>query len=281
MIKIVIDSTCEGPAELMRLPELTVVPLSVVFGREAFKDQVEITREQFWARLPKADPLPTTSQATPADFVEPFKRLTEAGDEIVALMLSSKLSGTHDAAVQAKAALPGRPIDVVDTYSISIGTGLMAQKATEMAAAGATRAQILAQMLQMRAEIRIAFAVDTLEYLQRGGRIGKAQALVGSLLNFKPLLTVQDGEVVPVGRARSRRKALDKMLEMLAHDVQARGSAVKLAVTHTGVPDEAAQVAQALSAECRTPNVFTCILGPVVGVHVGPGTIGAAVYPGA
>jgi DegV family protein with EDD domain len=281
MIKIVIDSTCEGPADLMRLPELTMVPLSVVFGREAFKDQVEITREQFWARLPKADPLPTTSQATPADFVEPFKRLTDAGDEIVALILSSKLSGTHDAAVQAKAALPGRPIDVVDTCSISVGTGLMAQRATEMAAAGATRAQIVAQMLQMRDETLIAFAVDTLEYLQRGGRIGKAQALVGSLLNFKPLLAVQDGEVVPVGRARSRRKALDKMLEMLAHDVQARGSGVKLAVTHAGVPDEAAQVAQALSAEFRTPNVFTCILGPVVGVHVGPGTIGAAVYPGA
>ncbi len=281
MIKIVTDSTCEGPADIMRLPELTVVPLSVVFGREALKDQVEITREQFWARLPKADPLPTTSQATPADFVDPFRRLTDAGDEVVALIISSKLSGTYEAAVQAKEALAGRPIDVVDTYSVSVGMGLMLQTACEMAGAGATRAQIVARMLQMRDEIHIDFALDTLEYLQRGGRIGKAQALVGSLLNFKPLLGIKDGEIVPVSRLRSRRKALDKMLDMLAHQVQVRGPQVRLGVTHAGVPDEAAEVAQKLSAEFRTPNVFTCILGPVVGVHVGLGTIGAAVYPGA
>jgi DegV family protein with EDD domain len=156
----------------------------------------------------------------------------------------------------------------------------MVQKATEMAAAGATRAQIVAQMLQMRDEIRITFALDTLEYLQRGGRIGKAQALVGGLLNFKPLLAIQGGEIAPVGRARSRRKALDKMLEMLSHEVQARGPQVRLAITQAGVPDEAAQVAQALSREFGTPHVFTCILGPVVGVHVGLGTIGVAVYPG-
>ena len=280
MIKIVTDSTCEGPADVMRLPSLTVVPLSVVFGREALKDEVEITREQFWERLPKADPLPTTSQGSPADFLEPFERLTDAGDEIVAVILSSKLSGTHDFAVQAKANLPGRPIDVVDFYSVSVGLGLMVQEAAKMAAAGATRAQIVAQMLQMRDEIRITFALDTLEYLQRGGRIGKAQALVGGLLNFKPLLGIQGGEVMPVGRARSRRKALDTMLEMLAHEVKARGPQVRLAITQAGVPDEAAQVAQALSKEFRTPHVFTCILGPVVGVHVGLGTIGAAVYPG-
>ena len=280
MIKIVTDSTCEGPADVMRLPSLTVVPLSVVFGREALKDEVEITREQFWERLPKADPLPTTSQGSPADFLEPFERLTDAGDEIVAVILSSKLSGTHDSAVQAKANLPGRPIDVVDSYSVSVGLGLMVQEAAKMAAAGATRAQIVAQMLQMRDEIRITFALDTLEYLQRGGRIGKAQALVGGLLNFKPLLGIQGGEVMPVGRARSRRKALDTMLEMLAHEVKARGPQVRLAITQAGVPDEAAQVAQALSKEFRTPHVFTCILGPVVGVHVGLGTIGAAVYPG-
>jgi DegV family protein with EDD domain len=280
MIKIVTDSTCEGPADVMRLPALTVVPLSVVFGREALKDEIEITREQFWERLPKAAPLPTTSQGSPADFLEPFKRLTDAGEEVVAVILSSKLSGTYDSAVQAKAALPGRPIDVVDSYSVSVGLGLMVQKAAEMAAAGATHAQIVAQMLQMRDEIHITFALDTLEYLQRGGRIGKAQALVGSLLNFKPLLGIQAGEVVPVGRARSRRKALDKMLEMLSQEVQARGPQVKLAITQAGVPDEAAQVAQALSREFRTPHVFMCTLGPVVGVHVGLGTIGAAVYPG-
>ncbi len=280
MIRILTDSTCEGPAELTHHPGLTVVPLSVVFGREALKDEVEITREQFWERLPKAQPLPTTSQGSPADFLEPFERLTDAGEEIVAVILSSKLSGTYDSAVQAQAALPGRPVNVVDSLSVSVGLGLMVQRGVEMAAAGATRAQIVAQMLQMRDDIHITFALDTLEYLQRGGRIGRAQALLGSLLNFKPLLAIQGGEVAPVGRARSRRKALDTMLEMLSNEVQARGPEVRLAITHAGVPDEAAQVAQVLSSEFRTSHIFTCVLGPVVGVHVGLGTIGAAVYPG-
>jgi DegV family protein with EDD domain len=278
MIRIITDSTCEGSAELMTHPAVTVVPLYVLFGQEALRDGVEISRAQFWARLPKATVLPSTSQATPADFLKPFRRFTDAGDEVITVVLSSKFSGTYDSAIQALADLPGRPIDVVDSLSISIGLGLMVQEAVQMVEAGATRAEIVAHLNAIRGQVRILFVLETLEYLQRGGRIGKAQAFVGTLLKFKPLLSIVDGEVEPVARVRSTRRALETMLESLAQQVSARGPQVRLAVTHADVPEEAARIGQALAEQFGTSQLFISALGPVLGTHVGPGTIGAAVY---
>jgi DegV family protein with EDD domain len=280
MIRIITDSTCEGSAELMTHPAVTVVPLYVLFGQEALRDGVEISRAQFWARLPKATVLPSTSQATPADFLKLFRRFTDAGDEVITVVLSSKLSGTYDSAIQALADLPGRPIDVVDSLSISIGLGLMVQEAVQMVEAGATRAEIVAHLNAIRGQVRILFVLETLEYLQRGGRIGKAQAFVGTLLKFKPLLSIVDGEVEPVARVRSTRRALETMLESLAQQVSARGPQVRLAVTHADVPEEAARIGQALAEQFGTSQLFISALGPVLGTHVGPGTIGAAVYAG-
>jgi DegV family protein with EDD domain len=281
MIRIITDSTCEGPAEIMSNPAVDVVPLSVVFGQQALRDGVEITREQFWERLPSANPLPTTSQATPGDFLELFQRYTDAGDEIVVITLSSKLSGTYDSAVQAQQSLPGRPIDVVDSYSVSVGLALMVQEAIRLREAGLSRADMTARLWQMRDQIHILFALDTLEYLQRGGRIGRAQALVGTLLKFKPLLAIQGGEVVPAGRVRAWRKALEAMVEALAQEIPGRGPQVKIAVTQAGALEDARQVAGELAARFGTSQVSVNTLGPVVGVHTGPGVVGAAVYPGA
>jgi len=278
VIRIIVDSTCEAPDGLINHPAVTVVPLYVLFGKEALKDRVQITQEQFWARLPAADPPPTTSQPTPADFLEPFQRFTDAGDEVIVITISAKLSGTYDSAIQAKAGLPGRPIEVVDSLNASVGLGLMLQKALAMLEGGAPFAEIVAKMKAMVPDIHLDFALDTLEYLQRGGRIGKAQAFVGTLLSFKPLLGLVDGEVVPVGRARSHSKVIDAMLEHLGQRVRARGAQVTLGVTHAGVPDEAAEVARRLSEYFGSPHVITGSLGPVLGTHVGPGTIAAAVY---
>jgi len=278
MIRIVTDSTCEGTPALMANERVTVVPLTVVFGQQALRDGLEITRDEFWQRLPTADPLPKTSQGNPVDFIEPFRRFTDAGDEVVAVILSSKLSGTYDSAVQARESLPGRPIEVVDSHSVSVGLALMVRHAVEMAEAGMAREAIAAKMLEMREHVHIFFALDTLEYLQRGGRIGKAQALVGTLLKFKPLLAVREGEVHPVGRVRTRAKALESLVELLTHDVKERGPHVKLAVTQAAAMAEAQQVASTLCRELGTTDSFINTLGPVVGVHVGPGTVGAAAY---
>lgn len=280
MIRIITDSTCEAPAALLNHPLVSVVPLYVIFGQESYRDGIDMTREQFWARLPKSSVLPTTSQATPADFEPLLRSFVEAGDEVIVLPLSAKLSRTYESALVARDSLPGAAIDVVDSKSISIGLGLLVEKAVEMATAGASRAEIVAKLEDMREKIRILFSLQTLEYLQRGGRIGKAQAFVGTLLQFKPLLSITDGEVHPAARVRSTTKALETMQDLLAEQVAARGPQVHVGVTHASVPDAAAEVAAALGQRFATPHAFVCTLGPVIGTHVGPGTIGAAVYGG-
>jgi DegV family protein with EDD domain len=277
MIRIVIDSTCEAPDALLSHPAVSMVPLYVLFGQEALKDLIQITHEEFWARLPSAVPPPTTSQSTPSDFMEVFQRLTDAGDEVIAITISSKLSGTYESAIQAKAGLPGRPIEIVDTLTTSVGAGLMLERALMMLEAGANFAEIVAALNTIVPLVHFDFSLDTLEYLQRGGRIGKAQAFVGTLLSFKPLLALADGVVVPVGRSRSRNKAIEAMIDHLSQLVSARGPQVRLAVTHAGAAEEAADLARRLSERFESPHVFIGSLGPVLGTHVGPGTLGGAV----
>ena len=280
MIRIITDSTCEAPDALMQHPAVSVLPLSVVFGQTALRDGIDISREEFWRRLPTANPLPSTSQATPGDFLAPFKQYTAAGDEIIALTLSAKLSGTYDSAISARNALPTAPIDVIDSRTISVGLGLMLQEAVTMIEASASRDEIVARLIRMREQIRIYFVLETLEYLQRGGRIGKAQAFVGTLLKFKPLLAIVDGEVVPVTRVRSRAKALETLQETLLQQVPQRGPQVRLALTQAMAFEDAEAVGAKLAKSFGTPQFYTASLGPVIGVHVGPGTVGAAVYAG-
>jgi DegV family protein with EDD domain len=278
MIKIVTDSTCEAPPGVLQHPAVTVVPLYVVFGKESLKDKVQISHDAFWQRAQTANPLPTTSQPTPTDFLGPFRSLTEAGDEVIAVTISGKLSGTYSSAAQAKQELPSQPIDLVDSESTSVGLGLMVQEALRMVEQGASRAEIVSALNDMRAHVRILFSVDTLDYLARGGRIGKAQAFVGTLLSFKPMLAITDGEIVPVARVRSRRKALETLVETHASAAPQRGPGVSVGVTHANAPDEARAVAQELGTTFGTTDVFVAELGPVLGVHTGPGMIGAAVY---
>jgi DegV family protein with EDD domain len=280
MIRFVTDSTCEAPDELLSDPAVTVVPLYVLFGQESFRDNVDITRQEFWRRLPSANPLPTTSQAPPSGFLAPFRQYTDAGDEVITLVISGKLSRTYDSAVSAMAELPGCPIDVIDSLTTSAGLGLMLQEGMRMAGAGKARAEIVARLTAMRPDIHVMFALETLEYLARGGRIGKAQAFLGTTLNLKPLLAIVNGEIVPVSRARGKRKALQDMIDHLAHQIKERGPRVRLAVMDAAVPEEADEVAKALSAKFESPNVWRTSLGPVLGTHVGPGTVGAAAYAG-
>jgi DegV family protein with EDD domain len=279
MIRIITDSTCEAPPEVLRHPAVTVVPLSVVFGQEALRDGIEITREQFWTRLPSANPLPTTSQAAPSDFLGLFESFTQAGDEVIAILISGKLSGTLSSAILAYESNPGWPVEVIDSKSVSVGLGLLVQEAVRMIDAGASRTEITARLLALREQVRIIFVLETLEYLQRGGRIGKAQAFVGTLLKFKPLLGIVDGEVVPMARVRSRAKALEAAQELLAQQITARGSAVRMAFTNALAPEEAWALGARLSKQFETSDFYVSDLGPVLGVHVGPGTVGVALMP--
>ncbi len=281
MIRIITDSTCEAPSEVLNHPAVVVIPLSVVFGKNVLRDGIEITREEFWRRLPTSDPLPTTSQAIPADYIGLLKQFTAAGDEVIIITLSAKLSGTYNSAVIAAESQTGWPVSVIDSQSISIGLGLMVQEALALVDAGASRAEIVAKLTRMASEVRVIFVLETLEYLQRGGRIGKAQAFVGTLLKFKPLLAIVNGEVVPVARVRSRAKALQAVQETLLAQVGQRGPQVRLALTQAVASEEAQVVGDLLAASFETARPFIADLGPVIGVHVGPGTVGVAVYAGA
>jgi DegV family protein with EDD domain len=280
MIRIITDSTCEAPPALLSHPIVTVVPLHVIFGQQSYRDNVDMTREQFWAHLPKSSVLPTTSQVTPGQFEVPFRAFTDAGDEIIAIILSAKLSRTYESALTARATLPSAAISVVDSQSISVGLGLLVEKAVAMAEAGASRAEITAKLEQIKGKIGFLFTLQTLEYLQRGGRIGKAQAFMGTLLQFKPLLSITEGEVHPAARVRSMSKAIETMQDLLSQQVSARGETVHIGVAHANTPDTATEIAAALGKRFGTSHGFICTLGPVIGTHVGPGTVGAAVYGG-
>lgn len=282
MIRIVTDSTCEAAPEIMTHPRVTVVPLSVVFGQTALRDGIEITHEEFWQRLPGSNPLPTTSQPTPADFAIPFEQFCSGGDEVVAITISSALSGTYQSALSAQETYSYWPISVVDSLNASVGLGLIVGEAVRLVEAGASRQEIVERVSAMRSEVRVVFVVETLEYLQKGGRIGKAQAFVGTLLKFKPLLRITaEGEVGPVARVRSRPKALEAAQEFLLAEVPARGPQVRIGLTQGLAPIEAQALGQKLATAFGTSVPHVVDLGPVIGVHVGPGTIAVAVYAGA
>jgi DegV family protein with EDD domain len=254
------------------------VPLYVHFGTEAFKEGVELSNEEFYQRLKEAPELPTTSQPSPGEFKTVFEPLVDAGHEVVALTISSKISGTWNSAMGAKDMLPEAPISVVDTFSTSVGLHLMVDAAVQAAAAGATRQEIVDQIEEIKQKMQIFFVVDTLEYLAKGGRIGNGKAFLGTLLKVKPILVLQEGAIEPLEQVRSKRKATARMLELVEEYVGNNGGASRLAVTNALVPDEAELLSQELIGRlgCATPLMGA--LGPVIGTHTGPGCLGIATY---
>ena len=277
MIKIVTDSTCDLPPEVFEQYGITVVPLRIHFGMEAFLDGVNITKGEFYQRLRTAPQLPTTSQPSAGEFCEAFRPLVEAGHEVVGILISSELSGTCASALTACELLPEASISVIDSRSTSVGLGMMVREAARLAEAGADVAAIKARMEELASKMKLYFAVDTLEYLQKGGRIGGAKALLGTMLNIKPLLMVHDGRVEPLQQVRTRRKALQRMIELMAQEMSS-ASLVHSSMIHAQAEDEAkalvAQVQDAIPCE----DFFICELGPALGTHTGPGVVGIAAY---
>ncbi len=277
MIKIVTDSTCDLPPEVFEQYGITVMPLRIHFGMEAFLDGVNITKDEFYQRLRTAPQLPTTSQPSAGEFCEAFRPLVEAGHEVVGIFISSELSGTCASALTACELLPEASISVIDSRSTSVGLGMMVREAARLAEAGADVAAIEARMEELVGKMRLYFVVDTLEYLRKGGRIGGARALLGTMLNIKPLLMMHDGRVEPLQQVRTRRKALGRMIELMAQEMSS-ASLVHLSMTHAQAEDEAkalvAQVQEAIPCE----DFFICELGPALGTHTGPGVVGIAAY---
>ena len=269
---IVLDSTADFPDAQIRFPNMRVVPLYVRFGEESFRDYVELDPRDFYRRLKLAAELPTTSQPTPQDFVSTYHAL--AGYErIYSLHISSRLSGTFQSASLASAE-EGERIRLVDTESASVGIGMLALAVQDLLGRGTTDEEIEALAERYKNKAGLLFTVDTLEFLAKGGRIGRARALAGSLLNVKPILTIEAGEVVPLTRVRGRQKALDefrKRFEAATTD----GPGLAVGIAHAEAEGTVEQLRQ-LVAEARPQAEIRLVtsLGAVVGTHAGPGTVG-------
>jgi DegV family protein with EDD domain len=278
MIKIVTDSTAYLPQATVREQGIHVVPLYVHFGEQAFREGLELSNDEFYARLKEAETLPTTSQPSAGEFYEVFKELVETGYEVVTLTISSKLSGTWNSAMAAKEMLPDAPISVIDTLSTSVGLQLMVQAAVDAVSAGSSRQEIVNQIEEIKERMHLWFAVDTLEYLAKGGRIGNAKAFLGTLLKVKPILVLQDGAIEPLEQVRSKRKAHDRMLELVEEYMGTNGPQARIAIAHALVPQEAQAISQELEERLGCCQPLTAGIGPVIGTHTGPGVIGVAAY---
>lgn len=270
---IVLDSTSDFPDAAERFPNMRVVPLYVNFGAESFRDHVDIDSRSFYQRLKEAQTLPTTSQPTPQDFVDAFEQL--AGYErIYTLQLSAKLSGTFQSAVAAAADIGGERIRVVDTETASLAMGLLALSIQRRLARGTSDDEVEALIERFKQDNGVVFTVATLEYLQKGGRIGRAQALAGTLLNVKPILSVDDGVVHPIGRVRGRQKALEEFARVFTSSTE-NVPGLRVAIAHADAP-EWIDVLTALVSKARPLAEIELVenLGAVVGTHAGPGAVG-------
>ena len=274
-VAIVTDSASDLTPELAQAAGVSVVPLLVYFGDKEYTAGVQLSDADFWRELtaPGA-PFPRTAAAAPGTFRDTFERLfAEGADAIVYVGVGSKLSATIGSAKVASEMLPGKPIHIVDSASASMGIGLLALSAAEMARGGASAEQIVAEVEKQRARIKLYVVLETLEYLKRGGRISPARAAIGSVLSVKPIITVEDGVVETADRPRTRGKARARLLELLAATKPER-----VAILHGQAPDiaEFERELAAITGVGRE-SMTTHLIGPSVGPHVGPGAYGAVV----
>ncbi len=273
-VKIITDSVADIPAEVIAELGITVVPVLVRFGEETYRDGIDMTTDQFFEKLVNSKVMPTTSVPSLDIFARTYAGLAEETDEILALMLSSKLSGIYNAALQSADLMESDcRIEVVDSGCAVMAQGFVVIKAARAALEGASLDEILEIVRRDLPRVEIRAAFDTLEYLQRGGRIGKAAALMGSMLKINPVIALRDGVVEPVGRARSRAKAIDMLYDFAA----GYSHIEELAVEGGNCPEDVDWLIERLGAIFPKERIFRSRTTPVIGAHTGPGLILVAV----
>lgn len=271
---VVLDSTADFPAAPERFPNFRVVPLYVRFGDESHRDYVDITPDVFYERLAGASELPTTSQPTPGDFLAIFEELAPRYERIIALQISSTLSGTHASAQAAADLLGGGAVRVVDTRTVSASLALLSLAVQRRLERGTTDEEIDGLVARYAQEHRLLFTVNTLDYLAKGGRIGRAAALAGNLLNVKPILTIRDGEVVPLRRVRGNHKAFAAFRELF-EETTTDAPTLKVGIAHAAAPERMVALRKLVKhVRPRARIEIETTLGAVVGAHAGPGTVG-------
>ena len=276
-VRIVIDSTADIPARLKN--RFTIVPLSILFGDEEYIDGVSIDHKRFYEKLIESDVMPTTSQATPEPFLRIFREAAQAGDTVVVLTLASALSGTYQSAMIAAGEYPGT-VWVVDSESVAIGTGILAQLALQFVEEGLDAPTIAGRLKVERDNVSVIAVLDTLEYLKKGGRISKTAAFAGGLLNIKPVITIKKGEILILGKARGSRQSNNYLIQ----EIEKAGGVnfqKPLLLGYTGLSDAMLQKYIEDSAalwEGNTETLEQTIIGSVIGTHAGPGAIAVAFF---
>jgi DegV family protein with EDD domain len=271
-VKVVTDSLADIPDALIRELDISTVPAIVYFGERSFRDRVDLSSDEFYKRLSSSPELPRTSQPPPSAFVEVYRRLAQVTDRIFSIHSTSVLTGIYNSAVMAAGEMSGLQIDVVDSKQVTMALGWLVILAARASREGASLEEIGAMIEDARPRSHIIAVLDTLEYAQRSGRLGKGSALIGTLLNVKPVISLVNGEVMPVENARTHRRAMERLAEI----VLASGPIQELAVMHAAGLDFAAQLKNRFARTLREDNILTVETGPVLGTHVGSRAVGVA-----
>jgi DegV family protein with EDD domain len=281
MSKVVVltDSTAYIPNDYLQKYNIHVVPQVLIWENKTFEDGVDISPSEFYARLKTAKVMPSTSQVTPASFLKKFKELLDQDCQVLALLIPPSLSGTVASAIQALEEFPGAPIEIVSSNTTAMALGFQVISVARLAVEGARLAECKALAEKTQQHTGVVFAVDTLEFLHRGGRIGGATRFIGTALNFKPILEVVGGRVEAIERVRTRSKSLTRLLELTDERIAGR-TPVRLATLHANSPEDAKELLNlATKTHDAVESVFSEV-SPVVGTHAGPGTVGLAFMAG-
>ena len=269
-IKVVTDSAADIPSELAQRLDITVLPCYIIFGSEVYRDGVDLTPREFYDKLATSPILPTTSQPPLGLFVETYQKLLQKSDGIVSIHIASTLSGIFNAARVAADALSTDPIVVIDSQQLSMGAGWQVVMAAKAAQEGHTLAEIVSRVQAIRPRARAAAMLDNLEHVKRSGRINRVTALMGTALRVKPLLQIATGEVTAIATVRTKRKALQRLAELMA----AQGAFKELCVAHADAADAAKEVAERLSTVHPRERLLICQAGAAVTIHLGLGAVG-------
>lgn len=280
-VAVVTDSTAYIPDEFLKAHHITVAPQVLIWGEETFADGVNIMPDEFYKRLATAKVMPTTSQVAIVDVKAIFEKLLESGYDVLGIFISAKLSGTIQSATQAREMLPiaADKIAIVDSTSTAMAMGFQVLTVARAAQNGANLVECQKLAEKAREHTGVYFVVDTLEFLRRGGRIGGAQALLGSALNIKPILELRDGRIEPLEKVRTKSKAKTRMIELVTQRIAGR-TPVRLATLHANAEEEARSVLDAAAFQLQPIEQVFASVSPVIGTHAGPGTVGLAFMAG-
>ena len=274
-VAIVTDSTVNLPQSVIKDYPITVAPQIVIWDEKTYQDGIDIQPAAFYTRLKTSKSMPSSSQVSPITMRDTITNLLNQGYEVLAIMISSHLSGTMSSAIMAKEMLPDRPVELVDSLTTSMAMGFQVLTAARAAKNGASLLECKAIAEKARDLTGVYFVVDTLEFLHRGGRIGGASRLLGTALNLKPILTVEGGKIEPVARVRTQKKAFEKLLDLVGEKLE-NSTMARVSVLHANAASEADQVMSEVVERFHPAETVMTEVSPVIGTHTGPGTVGIA-----